>query len=1002
MDFFKIIPTIEQLKISLPSEGQDKKFTSVLRTFNGLTSVDLLNDLAGSLNSKSFQIISDEVVQSTIGEEIFNSFENLSDAINATSDFDLPIDASLALLRARFESQREDLESILKDFVKLSHASLNGYGFEEIFQSHFKKYGYSRIALKKLLLAIFGSKNTKKEEREVLEQILRNQNVSKNAREIFFLAESINPRGRPFSTWYSVDEPIHFTVDHFRRSPIFTEGVCPTPIYEQHVQAYLNGLLASSLPDQAAGLKALIEITQYRGWKTHKSIRKILGEELYCILVSHLSQLDGRKLFRNILGENYSSFTVHTASLALTDFREALLLRNETDRLTLPRLVKFKQSRKTKNPKPISASSAKSIIENLSEKEVKDFNFHFGLCNEERMELPHLLRFLKFRESLPFAKDVDGDAIALLISTGVPTKCYIDSIEVESFALQSEYVQDNLGAMLWSSVLLNGRFSDDADYSFLRRLEKFVISEHAGNIAHAFSALGERHPAATINLVNALYPRRLQKCYMLMPSYQEVNATHRSLLEIAAKITDNVDLIIQADQILLDEKLASARAHIDSSRIYVDESLFHSWFTENIWPSLENIRKQVFLILPGERENLSTAEISALLKGGTDLLSKISSMLQEVYLNDQLVIAYDTFCKDHYFGVDSFLGRRIRHNATHGILLGQLDELCSRIVAQNQHDEWEIRSCYQEWKSSYSSEIDDLVNNRFRFKSADHPTGLLGAEMDTNSERFQSMATDVIAQVITRSPTETILRALTSGCWGLLDPDLKKLRTYLRGEFSRITMVSLDEAFQNSSLPCRDLQTELKATLLEKIERLSSWFSPFNPSETSLSLHDLSQLVWTERESSSSNISLSISGNAREAIVIGGQSRILYDCLHVLLINAAKHGIESKTVSLSLNSDQSSRSVIRDLYVSVSSNLSNSSQDTEASRQKIAKMKYVLFEEQLNKRSLIAHGYSGLRKLRYLLYRMDRENTINLDWNDNIVTIGFSIPIDFVKSDSHA
>ena len=237
---------------------------------------------------------------------------------------------------------------------------------------------------------------------------------------------------------------------------------------------------------------------------------------------------------------------------------------------------------------------------------------------------------------------------------------------------------------------------------------------------------------------------------------------------------------MQSDQILLDEKLASVRAHIDSSRIYVEEDLFHNWVTENVWPFLENIRKQIFLIIPGGRENMSTTEMASILKDRADVLSRITDVLQEIYLNDRLRTTYETFCTDPYFGVDSFLGRRIRHNATHGILLGQLDEVRDRISAQYQQDRWEIEGIYATWKRLYQGDIDELVNSKFRFKSHDHPRGLLSAEADLASEKFSMMVTDVIAQVITGSQKETILRAMTSGCWSVIDPELRKIRNFLK------------------------------------------------------------------------------------------------------------------------------------------------------------------------------------------------------------------------------
>lgn len=998
MHFFEIVPAVERLKITLPSEAQTKKFVTCLSKFSGMTAIELLNELSAKLNSKSVGVILDAAFGTPFGDQICIKHSSISKALAPADPYNLSSDACLEFLRARFQKQKTEVLCIIEQFQNFVLASSSGHGAADVIEFLIDEFGYSRIAIKKLLLSLFVSINTSASDTERLQAMLRAGQFNHRAKQVFFLAESLRPRGRPFSSWSSYDEPINITAEHYQKSPVLMDGTCPVPIFEAHIQSYLNGLLGASLPDQVAGLKALLTVSSYRNWKFYRDSKRILGNELCMLLEQEIEVAKQKDLFANILGENHSSFTVHTSAVAFPDLGNATLLRNETDRLTLPRLVTFDCPTKQQSLKHISPQSKSAMMLALSDTDVADECLHFGLFSDNNLELAHLLRFLKYRENLPHAMDICGDALALVLATGVPAKCFTTHNEIEKFIAQRVFELDYLGAMLWSSVLINGRLSDDADYLFLRSVERFVIEDHDGDIVKAFTTLAEQHPSVVVSLVNALSPRRIQKCYLLVSSYPEVNATHRKLLEVAAKITGDVELIMQADQIILDEKLASVRAHIDSSRIYVEEVLFHNWIVENIWPQLEALRKQVFLIIPGDRENLTTAEIAALLEGGTDLLGRISAVIQEVYLNDRLVVSYETFCRDHYFGVDSFLGRRIRHNATHGILLGQLDEISQRSISQNEQDEWDIRAVYSEWKDNYNLIVEDLVNNLFRFKSEDHPRGLLSTKTDLDSEKFQSMATDVIAQVITGSPVEVVLRALTSGCWGMLDPELKKIRSYLRSEFTKTTMQSLDEVFRNSSLPCQALQAELKAILLERIERLSSWFSPFNPSETALSLHHLSRLIWTESETSASLEDLEITGNAREAIVVGGQSRILYDCLHVLLVNAAKHSSGYQNVSLSFESENLNQSASSELSVTVLSHLSKFPEQASDNFEKYLKMKRVLFDEESSKKSLIVHGYSGLRKLRYLMYRMDRENKITLEWSEDTVSVGFSIPIEFARN----
>ena len=142
---------------------------------------------------------------------------------------------------------------------------------------------------------------------------------------------------------------------------------------------------------------------------------------------------------------------------------------------------------------------------------------------------------------------------------------------------------------------------------------------------------------------------------------------------------------------------------------------------------------------------------------------------------------------------------------------------------------------------------------------------------------------------------------------------------------------------------------------------------------------------------------LEILGNAKDAYVVGGQSRILYDCLHVLLVNAVRHRSSNKEVKLILETRNSELVGAHELNVKVTSPLSTEGWEPKNIDSKISNMKRILFTEKLSKRAMIIHGYSGLRKLRYLMYRMDREDQISLNHNGTSVSVGFSMPLEFAK-----
>ncbi len=989
---------MEALNLRFPSSSQRVKYERVLAEFSGSSVVELVNTLSHQLNPRSMEIAFNGILTCELGTSLVEKRRDIPSCLYPLAFSGLKAETSLRILNAIFQQSASEVDRILSELESMAANIAADVDAAEKISDFVNTFGFSKIALKKVLLLAFGSKSLSDSSSRLIDKIFRDGNGANASKEVYFLIESLRPRGKPFAMWFLTNETLELTASHLEEGSILAEGLCPVPTQENHVSSYLCSLVGLSLADQVVGVKALLKVAAHRNWKVYRQAKSLFDQSLLSRLEDEIDAKMQVTVIENAFGGGISDYDIYTAAPAFPEFGNVVLFRNEADRFLLPHLLSGTTFFESPDAKKVSKQLKSDWKAELEDERVSDHTLHFDLSTAISQDLGRLLRFLKYRSYFPLDYDIPGKAISRVLDTKIPAQQFILPKDVEKFSISARYHKDVLGDMIWHSIAIAGRLSDDADYSFLRSLENFAIDAHQGDIVAAFNALKDSYPQLTVELIKLLTPRRLQKCYLLVSSYSEVNAIHRSLLEIAAKITGDLELIMQADQILLDEKLASVRAHIDSSRIYVEEVLYKKWVEENIWPQLEVVSKQIYLIFPGRDRSLTTAEVAAQLRTGA--IEKLTDMVQELFLNDQLSKSYETFCCDHYFGVDSFLGRRIRHNATHSLLLGQLDDVCLKTIDQNLQYAWEIKEIYNRWKQVFSAEVDKLVDQNLRFKSEQYPLGLMSKDVDASSDKAKAMSTDVIAQVVIQSSPEVVIRALTSGCWGILDPELRKIREYLKGEFSRNTLDEIDRQFQNSSRPCQVLQRELKSTLLEKIERLSSWFSPYNPSEISLSLDALANLIWAEHESFEPAGELQIEGNALDALVVGGQSRILYDCLHVLLVNAAKHCSGEQNVSLSFDADDLLPGTTTELRVTVKSTLSTEDGDVDISKAKFQKMKKVLQEEDQSKEFMVVQGYSGLRKLRYLLFRMQRDKEISLAWKDSVVEIGFSIPIDIAPEES--
>ena len=271
------------------------------------------------------------------------------------------------------------------------------------------------------------------------------------------MSQCLLPKGRPFSFWTSQDEPFPLYSSSYLKHSIIMDGLCPYPISESHVPHYLSGLLGLSLPDQVAKFKALHDISKSRGWRTYREITKAIGSDLTSLFEKNPEKRIQRHLFDKVLGANATGFTIHTCSIAFPELSEASTFRNEADRLTLSRLSTIGEDLASPNQRQSSIEAKINQKQELERPEIEDKVLNFALRSHHKPDLPHVLRYLKYRESYPMDMSISGNALAMILATDAPYQCLASNSEIDSFIAQSEYERDYFGAMLWSSVRIGGR-----------------------------------------------------------------------------------------------------------------------------------------------------------------------------------------------------------------------------------------------------------------------------------------------------------------------------------------------------------------------------------------------------------------------------------------------------------------------------------------------------------------------------------------------------------------
>lgn len=980
------------LTIELESPTEQRSLARVLGDASIPNEETMLRELALVLNPTSFRKVVRRVLESKPNVIYSNSAKTFQSAFSSEPIFDIPASQNLNILMENINFHAP-MVNLTTEMLKKFQAEVisKSENVVEPISRMVEVCGFSRIALLKLFQLEVLSYKLSDADNRLRHSIYSAGKVRDLSDILMIIDQTIQPRGRPFRTMLAYSQQIDFGASYYAKiRGEISDLFCPFPIMEDQTADFVQTLTGFSISDQAVGLLGLYNIAHTKGWGIAKKIRSGASEAIKALLDRRADEIAEKKFLSVILNDEHTDYDIYNAAVANRDFQSTSIFRNYADELLLPKI-----SRSTKQlPAPTAQHHLKAGKKSeLSERTLTVSGFICKTCNPKRHALSYLLRFLNFRKTWPTDYEFSHDALLVVVESGMPLHRIIDDSEIEKMVLSAPQVNGHLSALILRHFPTVREFSEDSDYLFLRALEESAITDCDGDIVAFIDKLSNKYPKFVVSLISTLTPRRLQKCYMCITNYPQVSLCHRKLLEVAARTTGDIDLIIQADQIALDEKLALVRAQFDSSRIFVDEVLFKNWASEEIVPTLLALRKHVFLYSPALPENPTVEEISASVKTGA--LAKIASILKEHFANLPIREAFQRFCLDHYFGVDSFLGRRIRHNATHGVLLGQMEKLCLAAIEKDPHAAEELRASFDSWKAEFLQVVNTLVADCFRFKTDEFPKGLLNLAFESSPERFDQLETDLIIQTIASSKSEAIVQSMMNGFWGLLKPELKRVRTYLRTDFKQHALELLDTHFQDRSGPVVGLAADLRSTLLERIERLSGWYTPYSPVEITIGLADLARMVWSDVEEFNGKDKMEIEGNASNTLVTGGGVRTLFDCLHVVLVNASKHSVGMQNVELKFNVENSNQTGVQDLNVRLLSSLSDTGPDRDRSEKHFERMNEAIRRSEVSEKVMVMQGYSGLPKLKYLLFRNQRMDSLSLKWVDGRAELAFSIPVNF-------
>lgn len=417
--------------------------------------------------------------------------------------------------------------------------------------------------------------------------------------------------------------------------------------------------------------------------------------------------------------------------------------------------------------------------------------------------------------------------------------------------------------------------------------------------------------------------------------------------------------------------------------MYVDSISMKKWLDSNPSVSTEQYRSLHPRARISSYENISSGDTNVLVIHVND---------QSEYLITQIAKdAFEQFCLNTEFGIESYLGRRIRHNTLDGVTTDTVDAVLRKseygIILANSS----MRRTVEAWMDAYKSIVDKLRRDHLQFKS--HHS-LFNAILDVEDSSAKENIRVLSSTLRATGGSELLNDLLIAFCWKQITPQLENAARFIRTTLLQEANTSIDKYFSGIFGTVEgQIKAELHEAVNEVFKKVSDWFQVPRTGFISASIRDLCQIILIDVNRHNG---VEFSGDALDIKYTGISVHRLYDCLAVLLQNAHKHGEDGTAILVNVCARKAEAESVLDL-VAIDITSTVAKEQYQNSKARIAKA----IETAEAGTDMVTEGYTGIKKIKFISRISEGMHTVRCHDNDEDreLKVGFSIHAETATED---
>ncbi|MEO3385267.1 hypothetical protein [Mesorhizobium sp. CAU 1741] len=574
--------------------------------------------------------------------------------------------------------------------------------------------------------------------------------------------------------------------------------------------------------------------------------------------------------------------------------------------------------------------------------------FRSGALPAGRLELTGTFAYIVTNSTE--ALDVSGEQLLAALDACENIPLILTAVEL-SAALPPK-PNDPLYELLRTTIVFDADQSLTTDYAVRQATERMVLDDYDGDILAMLQSIYSAAPSVGEYYFGFWTDEFLTQLYGLYESVEAVWETRERMLTWYGDYTDSEVHKERARSLSLENKLLRLRNEIDANRLHVDGTRLRHWMQDEVATAIRSLITSGEIILrPVENVSEAQNEILLLSDPGLQLARIVAKVFHE-------------FCSNRSFGLDSYIGRRIRHGTFFGTITAEVRTILGAFIAAEQERNPDIAAFVAQRLRSFESDVRRFAVDRIQIRSAEKPKGLIVPHLDTDAKisHLKLIYKDIENLLDSTTNVPQVMDVIHQHCWLLVGPDLVNIRQQLeRYRTERLFFDSRDlPAAQEQAL--RDARVAIhraNAIVQERVAQIASWFA--QPPETlpSATLEELFRIVVEEARTQVSGYEPEVEIVDEASIrIVGHRHQYVYDALYVIVKNAAIYGNRTGLLRIATKKSVELERVV--VHVEISNRILNSDMMNVVLRR---------IDQAMSKPidgAMVVEGESGIPKLRSL------------------------------------